>query len=176
MTERELKEAEARAAELETIRLKAGGTLKPEDVVSFARSEKTALHSAFTWDDGDAATQYRLWQARQVIRVCVTYSEQLGEPIRTYVSLREDRGEDGYRLLGDVLGDAVKCQTLLEQALQELAVWQDKYRQLTELAPVIKAADKVRERGKQKQQPIRVTTKTSDARNGKRKRALAVSA
>jgi len=58
--------------ELESIRRSAGGLLRPEDVVEFARSPETALHEEFTWDDSEAAHQYRLWQARQVIRVNVT--------------------------------------------------------------------------------------------------------
>jgi hypothetical protein len=59
-------------AELETIRRNAGGVLRPEDVVSFAADPDTELHSRFEWDDTEAAQQYRLWQARQLIRVTVT--------------------------------------------------------------------------------------------------------
>lgn len=139
--------AEQRRSELEKIRARAGGTLKPEDVVEFARDESTALHSVFTWDDTEAAAQYRLWQARQVIRVCVTVRDDVkGPPIRTYVSLYDDRGDDGYRLLTDVLSDDEMRDKLLLQALSELKTWQAKYRQLEKLAPIFAAAEKVERR------------------------------
>jgi len=138
---------EQRRAELEEIRMAAGGVLKPEDVVEFARAEDTALHGAFCWDDTEAAKQHRLWQARQVIRVCVTISDKPKEqPIRTYVSLYEDRGQDGYRLLTDVLSDDEMREKLLSQALAELKTWQQKYKQLEKLAPIFAAAEKVERR------------------------------
>ncbi len=138
---------ERRRAELESIRAAAGGVLQPEAVVAFARNEDTALHSAFTWNDGEAAAAYRLWQARQVIRVCVTVTDDVkGPPIRAYVSLYEDRGANGYRLLADVMSDEERREKLLAQALAELKAWQAKYRQLAALAPVFAAAAKVERR------------------------------
>lgn len=135
---------ERRQQELEAIRSKSGGVLKPETVVEFARNPKTALHSWFTWDDSDAAREYRLWQARQVIRVCVTIQENEKEPpVRTYVSLYEDRGGDGYRLMTDVLSDEEMCEKLLVQALAEFKLWQAKYNQLNKLAPIFAAGEKV---------------------------------
>ena len=142
---KEEKLTEQRKAELETIRSAAGGVLSPEAVVEFARNENTALHSYFTWDDTEAAREYRLWQARQVIRVCVTVSDDVqGPPIRTYVSLHEDRGNEGYRLLTDVLSDSQRREKLLIQSLNELQSWQQKYSQLKALAPIFAAAERVR--------------------------------
>lgn len=135
---------QTRQAELEKIRKRHGGVLNPADVVEFARNERTALHSAFTWDDTEAAREYRLWQARQVIRVCVTVRDEVkGPPIRTYVSLYEDRGENGYRLLDDVLSDEEMASRLLTQALGELNTWRAKYSQLQKLAPIFAAGEQV---------------------------------
>ncbi|GIW89962.1 MAG: hypothetical protein KatS3mg109_1339 [Pirellulaceae bacterium] len=53
---------------LEHIREAHGGRLLPEHVVEAARDPASPLHSHFTWDDGEAAHRYRLWQARQLIR------------------------------------------------------------------------------------------------------------
>jgi hypothetical protein len=143
----DLKVIERRAAELEVIRNKTGGALQPADVVKFARNPKTALHGAFCWDDGEAAEQYRLWQARQVIRVCVTVREEVeGPPVRAYVSLQEDRGDVGYRLLDDVMSDEEMREQLLAQALAELNRWKVRYQQLRELAPVFEAAENVSRR------------------------------
>ena len=124
-----------------------GGVIQPEAVIEFARDPETALHGAFCWDDGEAAAQYRLWQARQVIRVCVTIREDVkGPPIRAYVSLQEDRGDVGYRLLDDVMSDAEMRDRLLAQALTELNRWKIRYQQLRELAPVFEAAEQVAKR------------------------------
>jgi hypothetical protein len=147
MTEEALKVTDQRRAELEEIRAASGGTLNPEDVIAYAQDKETALHSAFEWDDSEAAHQHRLWQARQIIRVCVTLRSEIdNQPFRTYVSLTEDRGETGYRLLDDVLTDTEMRQRLLDQALRELTAWQRKYEHLTALAPIFEAAGKVKQR------------------------------
>ncbi len=57
--------------ELERIRTKNGGRLEPEMVVDDARDPLSVLHSAFTWDDGKAAEEYRKWEGRQIIRAVV---------------------------------------------------------------------------------------------------------
>jgi len=129
--------------ELEKIAKQNGGLLNPEKVVAFARNKRTALHSRFTWDDGAAAHQYRLWQARQVIRVNAKVIEDTGEEMRVYVSLKADRGEGGYRRLVDVMSDEERRADLLIEAKAELAVFAEKYRHLNELAAVITEIDNV---------------------------------
>ena len=120
--------------------------LLPQTVLDFASDPTTALHSRFTWDDSEAAEQYRLWQARQVLRVAVYTPEGSEETVRAFVSLRDDRGEGGYRATVDVLGDADLRAKMLQEALGELHVFERKYRILSELAPVFSAAAHVRER------------------------------
>ena len=128
--------------ELELIAKRHGGCLNPEDVVAFARDKTTTLHRQFCWDDSKAAEAYRLWQARQVIRVHVTVLEGSDEQVRAYVSLRQDRGEAGYRRIVDVIADDDLRQTLLEEAYAEMSVFAKKYRVLKELSAVIDAMDK----------------------------------
>ena len=48
--------------------LVADGTLLPEVVVEAARNPNSLLHGYFTWDDGEAAEQFRLQEARALIR------------------------------------------------------------------------------------------------------------
>jgi len=129
--------------ELEAIRKKAGGVLNPPDVVEFAKNPKTALHMRFEWDDTKAAAEYRLWQAREIIRVCVTVLPQDNKPIRAYVSLVDDRGKNGYRSIGDVMADPERRSALIDQALRELNQFQAKYRRIKELSPVFDAAKRV---------------------------------
>lgn len=70
-TQRVIMDSETRKllhARLEKIRAKAQGVLTPDDVVKDARSASSPLHSHFTWDDSEAAHQFRLEQARTLIR------------------------------------------------------------------------------------------------------------
>ena len=57
-------DAEKVGNEIEQIK----GPKTPEAVVKKARSERTELHKCFEWDDSAAAIQYRLEQARYVLR------------------------------------------------------------------------------------------------------------
>lgn len=48
--------------------MEQAGRLSAENVVDEARDHTSPLHQHFTWDDGEAATLYRLIEARQLIR------------------------------------------------------------------------------------------------------------
>jgi hypothetical protein len=139
-------------SELEQIRAVHGGILRPEDVVKFARNSKTALHSQFTWDDTEAAKQYRLWQARSVINVCVEILPVNNKEARVYVSLMDDRKTPGggYRSIVDVMSDADRRAKLLEEACREFAYFREKYKELKELAPLFEAMDGIAKRKEQK--------------------------
>ena len=136
------------AKELERIRKDAGGVLRPADVVVAAKKKSSPLHKCFEWNDGKAALEYRLWQARELIRVAICILEGSDDPIKAYVSLKEDRRAPGggYRSLEDVLRMPDLRRQLLAEALEELRVYEEKYQRLTELAPVFAAAHRVRSR------------------------------
>lgn len=135
-------------AELEQIRQSHGGLLRPEDVVKFARNKRSALHGEFEWDDAKASAEYRLEQARRVIRVSVTvlpspHADQ--EPVRAYVSIASDRVQPGggYRALAEVMSDDQMRAELVNEALGEVKRWRRKFERLRELVPIFKAIDKV---------------------------------
>jgi hypothetical protein len=136
--------------ELEAIRTEAGGLLRGEDVVAFARAENTALHAKFQWDDTLAAEQYRLWQAREIIRCHVLVLDRGEDKVttRAYVSLMGDRTEDGggYRTMVDVMTDRSLRKKLLAQALADAERWQQKYQLLAELTPVFRQLARLRKR------------------------------
>ena len=114
-----------------------GGVLIPEKVVEFARNKNTALHSRFDWDDTSAAHQWRLQQAREIIRVCVQYVPALNRTERVYVSLPSDRlVGGGYRRLVEVMkGDS--RHELLESAKKEMESFVKRFHELEELSDVI---------------------------------------
>jgi len=121
------------------------GVLKPESVVEHASNPESALHGQFTWDDSKAAHEYRIWQARRLINVCVTILPTVNKEFRAFVSLESDRKQKGggYRCTVDVLGDDEMRAELLTQALSELRRIRRQYETLKELAPVFKAIDKI---------------------------------
>lgn len=116
------------------------GILNPEDVIEAARSVRSPIHNCFEWDDNEAAHEFRLWQARHLIGTVVKIISVNGkrEPVRVFVSLKPDRGA-GYRELSNVIAMRETREQLLDDALAELQVFKQKYRQLSELSEVFKA-------------------------------------
>jgi hypothetical protein len=133
--------------ELEIIKKRSKGILRPVDVVNFAKNPKTALHSKFTWDDTAAAQQYRLWQAREVIRITVTLLPNDNKPVRAYVSLSSDRAktDGGYRGIVEVLSDEYRNNELLREAKRDMQRFATKYRHLVKLSKVIEEMQNVLE-------------------------------
>lgn len=124
--------------ELEALTEANNGILQPEAVVEYAKDPNTALHSRFEWDDTEAAKRYRVWQARQLIKVTVNILPNESETeYQVFVSLKSDRyNGGGYRALVDVMSDDQLRKQLLTQAYADFKVWQKKYQDLKELAPV----------------------------------------
>ena len=132
-------------AELESIRqANPDQMLREEEVVEFASDPSTALHDRFVWDDGAAAHQYRLEQARKVIRVTVEVMKDDKPPVRLYVSLESDRQKGGgYRHITEVCSDEEMYAELVDQSRREMQAFQRRYREIEELQPVIAAMQSV---------------------------------
>lgn len=123
--------------ELEGLAEANGGLLMPEAVVEFAKDPNTALHSRFEWDDTEAAQKYRLWQARQIIKVMVDFTPAEKKEYQVFVSMKTDRyNGGGYRQMVEIMSDEQSQRQLLIQAHADFRLWQRKYEQLKELAPV----------------------------------------
>jgi|ERR1035437_121881 hypothetical protein len=136
------------AQELEIVRRKGRGILRAESVVEYARDPGTALHERFEWDDDKAAQEYRIWQARHLIRVMVTVLPQHKGEVRVYVSLGDDRQQEGggYRTISAVMADPEMRTAMLEEAADDMRLFKVKYRVLTELADVFEAMDRAMQR------------------------------
>jgi len=142
--------------ELEEIRRAHGGILRPVDVVEYAENPKTDLHRFFCWDDTEAAYRYRLWQARQLIRVVVHTIPSMSEPVRAYVSLKPDRmNGGGYRTLDSVMRNDRLREVLLVQARRDMETFIAKYETLVELADVIRAMKKTRKKLTKKKEAVK---------------------
>lgn len=132
---------EAIRAELE--RLKSGGVIKPVDVVEAARDVESPLHDCFTWDDGEAAHQFRLLEARNMLRVYVVTEANAPTNVRAFVSLTSDRAKEGggYRAIADVLSDDAMRNQLLRDAFVQFRNMQKRYQHLKQLSKVWDAVD-----------------------------------
>jgi hypothetical protein len=125
-----------------------GGILRPETVVEAARPRSSILHPRFEWDNTRAAREFRLWQARQLISVCVQIIPGVNEPVSVFCSLSTDRSRrgGGYRTTVAVCSDAEMREQLLEDALQDLNAFQRKYAALRQLTSVFAAIRRIRRR------------------------------
>ena len=135
--------------ELDEIAAEHDGILRAEDVVNFAKNEDTALHEKFTWDDTEAAHQYRLWEARELISVSVVMLPGAnGNGVKAFVSLKDDRTQTGggYRSVVSVLNNAKMRAALLREALEEFDAWGQKYNSLKELSRIFTARKRINKR------------------------------
>ena len=109
-----------------------------------AKAKSSPLHDLFEWDNDKAGEQYRLWQARELIRVSIRFLPESGTNTRVYVSLRSDRTEDGggYRSMVEVMSDSDQRAQLVSDVLAELKAIREKYAELKELAEIFEAIDK----------------------------------
>ena len=141
---------EVALAELERIRQENGGILKAEAVVESASDITSPLHDQFQWDDTKAAEEWRLQQARQLIRTVIVILPNYSKPTSAYVSLMDDRTQDngGYRTIVDVMSDTSLREKLLTEALADLQRWEVKYAQLQELVPIFQTIAKLRKKNK----------------------------
>lgn len=115
------------------------GVHHPEDMVKAARNNNHVLHSRFEWDDLIAGHEYRIQQARFMMRCCVSYdpNDPTETPFRRYYSLSTDRENGGgYRKLDDILSNRDLRKILLDDAARDAELFLQKYQHLQELAQV----------------------------------------
>lgn len=128
--------------------------LTPQAVVEQARDESSALHNYFEWDDTVAAEEFRIEQARRIIRVAVTVltcPDGVDRKVRAFVSLKPDQADGkGYRAMGKVLSNAKMRKQLLDSAYADLERFQKRYADLQELASVFDAIAATLPKRKQK--------------------------
>lgn len=132
--------------ELKQIAAKNHGVLRGDDIVAFAANKKTVLHGWFEWNDGAAAHQFRLEQARALVRVSVEMLPRASIDYRAFVSLVADRSQagGGYRITSEVLSRADMRAAFVAEALAELDRCQEKYAVIKELARVFSVYRKIR--------------------------------
>lgn len=107
-------DAQTAGEELERIRVEQGAITAPA-VIDAAKPKDAPLHPAFTWDNRTAAHQWRLHEARHLIRSVQVVRED-SEPRLKYVHVRGGKDDSRYEDV-DVV---VNSEALFAQALAAL--------------------------------------------------------
>lgn len=97
--------------------LKKAGKLTASGVLEMANNPKSPLYRLFEWDDDKAAKQYRLMQARQVIKLV---NVKIDKPEDRIVHIPAIRGEGEYKTMGDVVTNISEFELALSEALKRL--------------------------------------------------------
>jgi len=145
------KDAKLIGEHLEMLRKRFKGELTPEDVLEDAKHDNSPLHSFFEWSDTEAARQYRLQQARGLIRAVVAVYVREDQPAvrqKAYVHIPEPSAPH-YREASHAMSQAKTREMVLKSALAGLHAWKKKYKDLQEFAALISIIDKIDEKSLQ---------------------------
>lgn len=134
---------------IELLRKEQHGELTPEDILKDARNRNSPLHSFFEWDDGLAAEQHRLQQARGLIRAVVAVylpteetEKQVVVRAKAYVHINEPTVPH-YRETTHALSQTKTRKMVLQRAWRELQAWRNRYKDINEFAELITVIDDV---------------------------------
>lgn len=139
-------------------RLEREGTITPDAVVEDARNVASPLHDLFEWDDSKAAHEYRLDQARAIIRtvrVVVNIDNAQVTSVRYVRDPRCESNERGYvstatlRTQMDIARDAMSAE--VSRVLASIARMQDVAIALglgDEVDDLLRSAQEIQERAR----------------------------
>ena len=117
------------------------GVVTADAVLREGRKKRSPLHSWFEWDETEAAHQYRLIQARSLVRsitVNILGADDEEITVRAFVHIEDDHG---YEDVHTVLSTVDRRALLLVRVLGELQQVRRKYADIEELAAVFAAID-----------------------------------
>ena len=124
--------------------IEKNGFVTPEIVVEDAKKATSLLHDYFDWSNREAAEKWRIEQAKTMIRgISITIvSAGKEEVIRSYYSVNPSKDMDTeakkvYVTMDAVFTDKDKRKEVIGYALMELRGWTERYRQYSELAPMV---------------------------------------
>lgn len=112
------------------------GSITAEAVLQVAKKRDSLLHKYFEWDDKKAANQYRLKQARGLIRAIVIVQDN-GQEIPAYHNVRlEADNSYSYMGLDQCLNTPQLWNQVLQTAVNEATYWAERYKSYKELEPI----------------------------------------
>lgn len=121
--------------------LREEGKLTAANLVAVSRPEDAPLHSAFDWNDAEAAEKWREQQARVIIGNLRVVVDGDPEPVKAFFNLRVEEPE--YESLETILKNEDDTALMLRNALRDLNVFRAKYGRLKALSNVFAAVDQL---------------------------------
>lgn len=140
---------EARIVGPELYRLARQGILTPEAVVEAARSRRSVLHRHFEWNDEAAAYEFRLVQARTLIRsIAIEVKDEQGRatPIRGLFDVTLEDRTRGYVTTPVVMATPYLRDQVEDRARAEMEAWISRYRAIASLAEASRVAQEALKR------------------------------
>ena len=140
-----VQDSKAVGEHLELLRKQHKGEITPQDVLDDAKHDNSPLHSFFEWDDGIAAQQHRLAQARGLIRSVVaiyTSSKVPAVRMKAFIHIPE-KGAPHYRETSQALSETKTRDMVLQRAWREFVEWRKRYVDLAEFSKLFDAAEEV---------------------------------
>lgn len=127
---------------IEAVEAQHGHKATAPEILDSARPSNSPVHHLFEWDNEVAGEEYRLEQARYLLRAVVVsyYIEKTQRTVEVRAHIFSPR-EKAYLSIKTVLTNEDRRAEMLAQALKELRAWQAKYRVLHELTSVFQAID-----------------------------------
>ena len=121
-----------------------GESATPQQILDKARNESSELHRCFTWDDSIAAEQYRLVEARKIVRMLIIQraDNENSAPIRFF--MKTDASLDsGYKATTVIFRNEDETAALLAKAKADAKSWSIRYQTLREYAELTAVFDAV---------------------------------
>lgn len=120
-----------------------GDSATPEQIVEAAKDEKSELHKCFTWDDTEAANNWRKQEAR-LIRHFLKIESETDPDAPKIAALHFTGVGEGYKAAPLVFRNPTEYSGLLKRAYAELHAFAEKYRVLSnELDAILKLIDEL---------------------------------
>ena len=120
---------------------KRDGTLTKEAFLEESRPIDSPTHNLFEWDDAVASEKYRLYQSRIAIQDIVVTVVRKDEPKKVHAFVNVVAGKHNnaqYTSVDVAMEDETKRNAVLQNALDELKAFEEKYKEYKELEGVFR--------------------------------------
>ena len=127
--------------------IKKKGKVTPASLLDEAKHDKHPLHDYFEWNNTIAAEKYRRVQAGYLIRH-ITIESKAGEDnpvsIRAFISVMSDNNKKHFTTITSAMKDPALRNQVLQKAMEDLVVWEKRYKDLKEFSSVFEAIKAVK--------------------------------
>ena len=109
-----------------------GEDVSPAQIVEYAKNPDTELNKCFTWNDAEAASKYRIYEARQVVCNLIVHKENGDKQEPTPIRLFHKIENGHYKPLTLIVQNEDEYESLLRQCKEALQSLKRKYSSLSE--------------------------------------------